>query len=58
MTLLVNITPNEICASTTLAISPKLRSIAVLIVGTETNKHTIDMIPNIVILSSFKTIIS
>lgn len=58
MTLLVCTTPNEICASITLAISPTLRSIVALIIGTQTNKPTIDMIPNIVILSSFKTVIS
>ena len=58
MTLLVSTTPNEICASTTLAILATLGAIVALIVGTQPNKPTIDMIPNIVILSSFKTIIS
>lgn len=56
--MLVSTTPNAICATATLAISDTLGSAAAIIVGTETDKPAIDVIPKVVIPSSLKTLVS
>lgn len=56
--MLVSTTSNAICATASLAISAILGSAAAIIIGTETDKPAIEVIPKVVIPFSFKTLVS